>query len=172
MIEALARGHHPGLACRTHEHQASSHRLSWERPREASTRTLERIAQVSGKRFRISFESVPAGSQARRQAGSGRLQQDCLSAHSSRTRRESSASIFSYVPGGDIPAPQRNAFHDEARECCQPGSKPFDLNTGAAVGPVRNRMRAFAASCALEPAPIPPVKTVRLAYSPGSGPTN
>jgi hypothetical protein len=83
-----------------------------------------------------------------------------------------SASIFSYVPGGDIPAPQRNAFHDEARECCQPGSKPFDLNTGAAVGPVRNRMRAFAASCALEPAPIPPVKTVRLAYSPGSGPTN
>jgi hypothetical protein len=50
MIEALARGYHQGLACRTHEHRASSHRLSWERPREASTRTLERIAQVSGKK--------------------------------------------------------------------------------------------------------------------------
>src|SRR6266566_4342830 len=55
---------------------------------------------------------------------------------------------------------------------CYPGSKPFDLNTGAAVGPVRNWMSDFATSGALEPAPIPAEKIVTLVSSPGSGPTN
>jgi hypothetical protein len=52
------------------------------------------------------------------------------------------------------------------------GWKPFDLNTGAAVVPLRNWMSDFAASGALVLAPIPAVKTVILANSPGSGPTN
>src|SRR5262249_25630555 len=50
--------------------------------------------------------------------------------------------------------------------------KPFALSTGLATGPPRNWMSDFASSTTLLEGPIPAVKTVVLANSPGSGPSN
>src|SRR5690242_7176333 len=49
---------------------------------------------------------------------------------------------------------------------------PLDLKCGAASGPDRKSINAFAASAACVSAPTPPVNKVRLPSSPGNGPTN
>src|SRR6202521_2591811 len=59
-----------------------------------------------------------------------------------------------------------------AGEVAYPGTNPLALKRAAASGPVRNLMSSLAGSGDLLAAPIPAVKTVILAYSPGRGPTS
>src|SRR5262249_16685750 len=69
--------------------------------------------------------------------------------------------------------PFRKSDFDEALEPVRHSDwKPFALSIGLATGPPRNWMSNFASATTLLELPIPAVKTVVLANSPGSGPNN